>query len=201
MYLFSSTSPSYLILQSLDFANKHLCDNFKNELSEFLPKINKLKRSLSDAGYALVGNEPLKISILAKKYGYFGTELANILKDKSIFCEFADPDFLVLMLTPQNTDSDLKSLEKVLMSIKKKPEIQTAPHLLPKTKRICSPRQALMSASKEINIDSSFGKIFSSCSIGCPPAVPILIPGEKIDKDAINLFKYYGIKKCRVSDT
>ena len=42
------------------------------------------------------------------------------------------------------------------------------------------------------------GKIFASLSASCPPAVPIVVCGEEIDKNIIDLFLYYGITKCEV---
>ena len=121
--LFGSSSPSYLILASLDNANLYLSDGYKKSLSSFVKKVGRLKDKLIKNGYSLIGNEPLKITIEAKKYGYLGTELYDILYKQNIACEFCDPDFLVMMLTPEHDEGELLYLERALLSISKKEAI------------------------------------------------------------------------------
>lgn len=59
--LFGSTSPSYLILQSLDLANVYL-EQLTNKLTDFIPIIDTMKQKLIENGYQLIGNEPLKLT-------------------------------------------------------------------------------------------------------------------------------------------
>ena len=115
--LFGSTSPSYLILQSLDMANKYLSD-YKSRLNDYVLKIQKLKQQLENLGYMLIGNEPLKITIFAKSYGYNGTEIANYLIQNNLIPEFFDADFITLMLTPENGD---KAIDKIFNALKALP--------------------------------------------------------------------------------
>ena len=49
-----------------------------------------------------------------------------------------------------------------------------------------------------IDIEYSEGKIYADINVHCPPAVPIIIIGEKITKETIQAFKYYGIEKIKV---
>ncbi|MBQ7718456.1 MAG: aminotransferase class V-fold PLP-dependent enzyme [Clostridia bacterium] len=200
MALFASTSPSYLVLQSLDAANKYLSDGFSQELAAFIPAVNNLKNSLLKAGYTLIGTEPLKVTVNAKKYGYYGYEIAQILSENGIICEFYDADFVVMMLSPKNSLDELLRLKKALVSVSKKNGItEGCPHIK-KPVKICSPREAFLSACREVSAEDSLGKVFASAAISCPPAVPLIISGEQIDENTIELFRYYGIKKCRVSD-
>ena len=80
MSLFGSTSPSYLILQSLDAVNKYIYDEYKEKLSYTVRHIEELKRELIRSGFSLVGNEKLKITLDVKKIGYVGSEFNEILK-------------------------------------------------------------------------------------------------------------------------
>ena len=68
MSLFGSSSPSYLILQSLDAANDRMA-RFRDDLADLLPKAAALKRRLSDRGYKLTGEEPLKVTVCPKSFG------------------------------------------------------------------------------------------------------------------------------------
>ena len=60
--LFGSTSPSYLILQSLDAVALYL-EDYPRKLERFLPKVRELKTALCSHGYALYGEEPLKVTL------------------------------------------------------------------------------------------------------------------------------------------
>lgn len=195
--LFGSTSPSYLILQSLDYANKYIANGYKEKLARFLKSVDKLKEKLVDNGYTLYGNEPLKITVNTSEYGYSGTEISALLEGKNIFCEFADKDFIVFMLTPEISE-DCKKLENALLSIpKKKKNIETPPAFsLPE--KVMNIREAVFSEYETIRASESEGRIAAVSDVACPPAVPIVVCGEKIDKKAIECFEYYGIKTITV---
>jgi len=198
MSLFASTSPSYLILQSLDMANKYLSQGYSQRLADFVTKVDALKKTLKENGYQLFGNEPLKITVAPKSYGYSGTELGKILNEKGIVREFADPDFMVIMLTEQTGDEGLERLKNVLLSVEKKaPIISFPPKPLRGIKRM-SIKEAIFSVCEEIEVEKAEGRVLASATVGCPPAIPIVICGEEIDKKAISAFKYYGIAKCLV---
>ena len=195
--LFGSTSPSYLILQSLDKANKYLTD-YAERLQSILPSVKKLKDNLSAYGYRLLGNEPLKITVSAKEYGYSGKELARILSQKDIICEFSDPDFIVFMLTPENTADALQRLQKALSELPQRVPIQDAPPIINEGEKVLSVREATLSQSETVSVDESCGRVLAAATVGCPPAVPILVGGERIDSNAIACFKYYGINSLDV---
>lgn len=196
--LFGSTSPSYLILQSLDAANKYINDGYKESLQNCIVDIHNLKNELFKYGYNFVGNEPLKLTIETKKYGYFGYEFADILESNKIFCEFSDPDYVVLMFTPETCLQSIKVLKKVMLSIKRKPEINIFPPKFYVPKKIFSIREAVFSESETIQVNQSLGKILSVSDSVCPPAVPILISGERISENSLKCFDYYGITHCKV---
>ena len=196
--LFGSTSPSYLILQSLDGANRYLSDEYPQALDAFLPAVAALKQTLTHHGYSLTGNEPMKVTIVPKTYGYTGTELAQILRNSGIECEFADPDFLVLMLTPAITAADLSRLAEVLTSLPRRMPITACPPSISRPERTCSIRQAMLSPAETVPVSESEGRILSAATVGCPPAVPIVVCGERIDESAIACFRYYGIETCSV---
>ena len=193
--LFGSTSPSYLILQSLDKANTYL-KNHKERLCNFVFKVDALKNKLIELGYEIYGNEPLKITLKPKEYGYRGHDFAKILLEKGIVCEFCDPDFVVLMLTPE-----VENLERVLEIMKSIPKLSPIIEDVPSFKlseRVMSIRQAITAPFESLPIEECLGRVVAITSVGCPPAVPIIVAGEVIDESTIQTFKYYGIKECNV---
>ena len=191
--LFGSTSPSYLILQSLDLANVYLEDH-SHRLEAFLPLVHRLKENLTASGYVLAGQEPMKITIAAKPYGYTGDQLAEILRQNKMECEFTDPDYLVLMLTPEINGFDLEKLKKTLCGLPQKSPIGELPPVFVPAERCMGIREAMLCPGQWIPVEESEGCILAAASVGCPPAVPILLCGERIDRHAIACFQYYGIE-------
>ena len=195
--LFGSTSPSYLILQSLDGVNPYLA-SLTDRMKEFVPRVEAVREKLWARGYVLYGQEPLKLTISAKPYGYTGLELAKILREHHIVSEFADPDFLVLMLTPENTPADLDVLAQALLSIPGRAPISERPPRIHPGQRVCSPREAMLFPMQTLPVSECEGRILAAATVGCPPAVPIVVSGERIDDHAIACFRYYGITHCSV---
>ena len=196
--LFGTTSPSYLILQSLDYLNGYLSTVGKDKIKKAVIKTECLKQKLQANNYSLVGNEPLKITISAKPYGYTGYELNEYLKANNIISEYYDQDYLVLMVSPETTDEDYNAIESALLSLVKKPSIKKTPPLFSPTCFALSFHQAIFCPSENVLVENALGRIASGISVSCPPAVPIVVCGEVIDENAIENFKYFGIKECNV---
>ena len=190
--LFASTSPSYLILQSLDKANEYL-ETYGEKLKTFEKNVLQLKERLE--GYTLVGDEPLKITLETKPYGYTGEEFAKLLEKQGVVCEFSDPDYTVMMLTPE---TDLCILSKALIAIPKREAITEKAPPLTVCQKVFSIREAVFSQSEELPVSLCNGRVLSDTAVACPPAIPIVVCGERIDENAVKLFKYYGINSCRV---
>lgn len=198
MEYFSSTSPSYLIMASLDAANEVLDTTFKKSLSECIQRVDGLKNTLTQHGYTILFGEPMKITISTKEFGYTGNEIANLLMECDIYPEFYDSDYIVLMPSPYNTKDDLKQLETCLCEIDRKPILMNKPPKLEQSKKAMNVRQALFSSSITLDVSKSLGQVCSSVTVSCPPAILPVIPGEVISESSIEVMKYYGIETVRV---
>ena len=149
-------------------------------------------------GYTLVGEEPLKLTVATRPYGYEGDAIADKMREHGIECEFADPDHIVFMLTPEIGEEGLCRLEEALLSVEKKEADTTQPPKMPRPERVISPREALLSPAEECAVEEAEGRILANPTVSCPPAVPVAVCGERIDEAAIRCFQYYGITRCRV---
>lgn len=198
MEYFSSTSPSYLIMASLDAANEVLDTTFKKSLSECIQRVDGLKNTLVQHGYTILSGEPMKITISTKEFGYTGNEIANLLMECDIYPEFYDSDYIVLMPSPYNTKDDLKRLETCLCGIERKPILINKPPKLEQSKKAMNVRQALFSSSITLDVSKSLGQVCSSVTVSCPPAILPVIPGEVISESSIEVMRYYGIETVRV---
>ena len=198
MALFASTSPSYLILQSLDAANPILKGEFRQRLQRVKEDLDQMKARLVFGGWTIPVTEPMKLTILPKERGYTGTELASLLEEKGIFPEFSDPDALVCMLSPYTEEEELARLEETLGAFGARTPIREKAPKPGHPSAVLTAREAMLSPFETIPVGQSLGRILASASVSCPPAVPIVRCGERIDENAVRLFQYYGISSCDV---
>lgn len=197
MMVFGSTSPSYLTLQSLDAVNLYL-ENYPQQLRDFAVRVQAMKHALLQHGYSLYGNEPLKVTIDARAYGCTGMQMAEYLRRHNMEPEFADPEYLVLMLTPEIGVDALQNIEQVLCRLPKQEAIPENPPQLIPGEQVLSVREAMLSNAETLPVDECLGRILAVPTVGCPPAVPILMCGEKVTEHAVSCFRHYGISTCCV---
>ena len=85
-----------------------------------------------------------------------------------------------------------------MTSLSKKEKTPDNPPKLTLPRQRLTPREAILSDAEVIGAEDSLGRVLADITVGCPPAVPIVVSGEEIDGDAIKAFKYYGIEKIKV---
>ncbi len=190
MSVFASTSPSYLILQSLDLCNKYLADSYREKLSRCIAKTEKVKEHIKSRGFTVTDSEPLKIVINT-------ADISGELIKSKIIPEFYDNEYLVLMVTPENSDRDFERLVSVFNGITPKFADNTA-YLPTVHKKAMSIRDAVFSQSETVDVNESIGRICTAPTVSCPPAVPLKVSGELITADDIPLMKRYGIERIGV---
>lgn len=198
MQLFASTSPSYLILQSLDALNQLLGGWYPAALADFCRALDGLKRRLGERGFRLLGAEPLKLTLDAKAFGYRGTALSDALRRGGVECELADPDVTVLMLSPENGAEGLRRIEAALAAVPRLAPIPEKPPRLPVSEAVLTPRQALLAPSELLPLEVCLGRVLAQPSVSCPPAVPLAVCGERLTQAHLAAFRYYGIDRLRV---
>ena len=211
--VFGSTSPSYIIMTSLDLCNKYLREEFPKKISHTLNKVIETKKCLGELGFVVHDTEPLKIVINAAKTGINGKLFAEALTKNNIFPEMYDEDCVVLMVTTENKDEDFKRLLSVSAEKIKKAKVSFGDVILKNGDfgedstileeysthdSKMSIREAVFSMSEIIPMEQSVGKICAAPIVICPPAIPVVISGEVITKNDIAIMKKYGIDEVLV---
>lgn len=191
----ASTSPSYLTMLSLDKVNKVLSPNYFEKTTL---RVARLKESLLSKGFDLVGDEVTKITVAPKGYGYTGYAISALLEAKGIVVEFCDNDFVTMMFSPCNKKRDFKKTENALLAVERKAPILTTPPSQPRLAQGLDMKKAIFAPSEEIEVDKAVGRILSSITVSCPPAVPLAVCGEILDQNAVECMKYYGALTCKV---
>ncbi|MBR6801301.1 MAG: PLP-dependent transferase [Eubacteriaceae bacterium] len=194
--LFGSTSPSYLIMASLDLCNKYLSESYKERLEKTIGVIEDCKEILKTNGWQLEKTDPLKITISAPD-GMTGLGIADILRRNRIECEYSDPEYVVLMATPENNEEDFSRL---INSLGKNERAYSDKISLPikNTESVMTVRNAVFSEHEMISSKDGYGRICRELTVACPPAIPIAVPGEIISEDMVKLFEYYGVENINV---
>lgn len=211
--LFGSTSPSYLILQSLDKCNQILSEGYPLRLLQCCGHLTRLRRELNEAaakhcpGPLALESEPLKVTLDAAVLGLSGTELAEKLRAAKIECEYADPRYLVLMFTPDNPPQDFERLSVAVLRIT---EELAGPVTLPEETagefaelerglhRRCTIRQAVFAPQEQLPAEQAVGRICAMPTVSCPPAIPIVVSGEQITPAAVAWMKRYHVEEVSV---
>ena len=168
------------------------------KISKTVKKLSELKKKLENMGFTLHGDDPLKLTVCTSEYGYRGAEFSEKLKENGVFCEYADPDYVVMMITPENCELDYDRIYGSLSNIKRRPPIEKTVFHREKTEQAISIRQAMLSRSERIPTSLAVGRILAQPSVSCPPAVMPICCGETVTEDAVKILLYYGINEIYV---
>ena len=108
-------------------------------------------------------------------------------------CEFADPETIVFMLTPETPQADMDRLAEALGvcrgSARPRPALPMA-----RGERVCSIREAVFAPHETVPAREALGRVCGTPTVACPPAIPIAVSGEVITREAISLLAHYGIE-------
>ncbi|MDD2994313.1 MAG: amino acid decarboxylase [Pygmaiobacter sp.] len=199
--LFGSTSPSYLVLQSLDAANRYLAMDYPAKLAQCAEQVALLTAQLQQNGWVVAGQEPLKLTLNAAAAGTTGYAVAQKLRRAAVECEYADPYFVVLMFAPGNKQQDFQRAYEALGQVNYNIGQQLQPHnntLQAPPVQAMRVRNAMLAPHECIEIEQALGRVCGSPMVSCPPAIPIVSSGELFGEQEIALCRFYGVQKVDV---
>ena len=189
MALFGSTSPSYLTLASIEMCIDYLetKPNFGESRAE------KIKHYAKKIGLDMPSGEcdPMRLAVYGRN--------VELFEKNGAICEYADGEWIVFILTPFHDDKDIRRIKAGLDALQKQKESRAMPPVaMSPPKRGMRPSAAVFAPSVEVGVENAAGRIAAANVTLCPPGIPIVIPGEIIDKNAIELMKKQGIDKIKV---
>ena len=197
MALFGSTSPSYLTLASLDLGNAYLADGYAQRLSETVCRIDALRDALRQNGWTVSNTDPLKLTVDAAASGMTGAQVAQRLRAGGVECEYADGDDVVLMFTPESEPRDYERVAGAL-GVNDRPLRVRMPLPMLRAEGTMRIRDALFSPQETVPAHEALGRVCGAPTVSCPPAIPIAVSGERIGREAIELFERYGVEQIAV---
>lgn len=199
--LMQSTSPSYLLLASLDAARKQmatqgealmiktlkLADLARKALAT-IPKIALLEFT-AKPGFKYL--DPTRLTVDISQLGITGYQADEILHQQlGVTCELPLLHHLTFIITFGNTEQDIEQLIKAFTILSSYPQPQTLKIFQSQPLKISqsplSPREAYFAATETIPFNQASDRICGELICPYPPGIPILMPGEVITKEAIN---------------
>jgi arginine decarboxylase len=191
--MLQSTSPSYMLLASLDAARAYLTSRYGlTRLNTAVDNANIIRNSLRTLpGVKCLSHEdgfnidPTKIYLVIE--GLSGKRLENILEvEYHIEIEAATDNGILALSNIGNTEKELEYFWECIKSIVNSnfsditylEKIKYMPFSIPEI--VCTPRKAYISSKERIVPKKSVGRICAEVIAVCPPGIPVLVPGERI---------------------
>lgn len=192
--LMETTSPSYLLMASLDWAlhtaQRGDWDGHAGRCSALRAAINGMAGYSVLRGTELSGTvdyDPTRVVIDVTARGLTGFEAQELLESQGVFIEMADARRLVLITSPEDDPAWYPRLLDALQKLpfaRKIPTPTPEPRLLA-AERVLSLREAAMAEQIHLPLTEAAGRT-SGGTIGLyPPGIAAILPGEKISQAAI----------------
>lgn len=199
---FMTTSPSYLIMSSLDYSRYYLDNYGENDYKNLISLANKWASKINELNKVSVLTEedlPIGYSLDLSRYiltlakEYSGHKLLDYLRSEKIQCEMSFAGGVVLILAPFNVEKDFEKIYEALIkldleSIKDK-IYQNYYSIIPK--KVLEPYEVFNKEYEYVCISESMGRISKEALIPYPPGIPLVCGGEIISKEAINIIDGY----------
>ena len=215
--LTQTTSGSYLLLSSLDISRRNLALNGKKVFDDVCKLTSYAREEINKIGdYYAYGKELVngdsifdfditKLTVNTVKTGLAGIEVYDLLRDEyDIQMELGDISNILAYVSIGDSQKNIERLIGALLEIKrlyKRDKSTLAEHMYIDPIVVISPQKAFYADKKSVGLESSVGEICGEFVMCYPPGIPILAPGEKITKDAVDYIKYAKQKGCSLSGT
>lgn len=221
LQLVQTTSPSHVMLASLDVA-RYIMEKYGHMLLQECIKYSNMVRNEINAkspfycfgndkinSYGIHDIDPTRITICLRGGGISGVKGEEILRSKyNIQLEMSDASNIVAISSIADDEESYMRLLRAVLDMRRwgNDEDELLHEIeLPHSAPICSipPYEALHREVEYIDIEKSPGHISAEMAVPYPPGIPVLMPGEYIQKDIIDYLRKCiseGIKVSGVSD-
>ena len=185
--IYGSSSPSYPMMAALDLCRAHMLEGGAKAYRRTAEEVARLRNTfpaLTDKDAPL---DPARLVVCAPD-GYAAQEA---LEARNIWPEMADGGHVVFIPTCADSRSDFARLEEALRQVDLGPcPGYPAPPEPPEM--VLTPRQALFAPRKSLPLEQAEGQV-AACQVApYPPGVPVIAPGERLDKKSIAYLKQIG---------
>lgn len=217
--MIQSSSPSYPLMASLDLARRHMVYQAKKEIDQVLPWLQQLREQIAATTWLdtplLTENrvystlDPLKLLLRLRTGVINGFQLQDMMEQEGIFPELAETTHVLLAASTGTSPGDVEKVSQFLDRV----EVDGVPQesspvdigMLASSflrEQVLPMHEAVDAASQPVSLQQAVGRISANMVIPYPPGIPLLLPGERIDAEAIALLhelksagaKFQGVK-------
>jgi len=198
--LLQSTSPSYILMTSLDMARHEMAMNGAAMMDRAVDLANEARRAINEipgascAGPELAGRagivavDPTRLTVSADEIGVTGFELKNMLwDDYGIDMELANYRNALAIVTYANDEEDLNRLVEAMKDIAKRfAGGKPLPHMTMLTgmpEYVNSPREAYFAEKETVSWAECVGRVAAELIAPYPPGIPVIYPGERMSRE------------------
>ena len=217
LQLLQSTSPSYILMASLDLARMQMATEGRKLLGKAIElaeearaRINRIHglRCLDQRQVKEWGDLSLdvtKLTISVKELGLTGYAASALLNSEfDIQVEMADLFNILVIVSIGDRRDDLDRLVRALEALARRgngaaffPDILPTPPIR-ETRLGCSPREAYFGKYDYVPLAKAAGRITCDIVTIYPPGIPILVPGEEISPQAVEYLQFMGQHGARI---
>ncbi|TCO68547.1 aminotransferase class I/II-fold pyridoxal phosphate-dependent enzyme [Caldanaerobacter subterraneus] len=217
--LFQSTSPSYILMSSIDMAREYMEKEGKKRLEEIIQlslyarreigKIEEMKCLGEDVvgRYGIVDFDVTKLTISVKNLGIEGPEAEDFLRREcNIQVEMSDVYNILAMVTVGDDEKRVKMLLEGLKKLSKnRKRVKFGDRILFPSlpEMVLTPSEAVRKKKVRVPFEKAEGAISADFVTPYPPGVPLICPGERIEKDMVKYIEVLynkGIKVLGIQD-
>jgi lysine decarboxylase len=215
--LVRSTSPSSLLMASLDAARRQLAVHGEALLDRTIHAAARARDAINAIpGCAtlgpsfigrpgIAGKDPLRIVVDVRGTGCTGYEVAAALRASyDIYVELATHATLVLVLgLGQPVDAlerlahDFAETVKRIARAGEETAVSRPPVAL-EHETVVAPRDAFLGPSEAVAVEDAIGRISCESIAGYPPGVPALLPGERVTVEVVDYLRELTVAGARL---
>ena len=194
LQMIESTSPSYLLLASLDINRKILAEHGKALMTSWASDLDYFYReAVFIEGLGFIDRFPLmdstKLDLFITKPYLTGSHFEDLLIDRNIYPELNTGDFIVLMSGVGNKRKDYGLLLDAIYDISKdkniKEDIKVKADNISFASSERKPIYDIPLEKVKLPVMDAEGFVCAQSIIPYPPGIPLVCPGEKYDKNTL----------------
>ena len=191
--LLQTSSPSYLVLASLDAARRHEATAPSERWERPLRWAAEARAAIAALPglVALPPGDPLKIALDVSETGFDGYEAADLLAEHGVIVEHATHRHVVAFMGPGTRPEDLLVLTEACEALAHQARddhnsLQRDDLPMPPLPPLAvPPREAFFAESRSVAWESSVGEVAAELVCPYPPGAPALVPGERITREVV----------------
>jgi arginine decarboxylase len=201
LLLTQSTSPSYLLMTSLDLARRQMALEGRKLLDRAISLSVKLRKDINRVKGLYCLNpedvkpfrlDPTKLTVFVDRLGLTGYQASKILNEKyDIQAEMADWDHVAFIFSiadgKEQADRLLQALKSLSVSHRSGGPLKKLDIQFPSNYPAMSltPREAFFAGYKTVKLKEAVGEISTEFFTVYPPGIPVIVPGERITREAV----------------